>query len=32
MTTESGHILVVDDHATNRLKLYMGLKKTGAHR
>ncbi len=29
MTHESGHILVVDDHLPNRLKLSMGLKKQG---
>lgn len=29
MTTEQGHILVVDDHRTNRLKLSLGLKQQG---
>src|SRR5689334_13888522 len=29
MTGERGHILVVDDHATNRLKLSLGLKQQG---
>jgi len=29
MTNEQGHILVVDDYKTNRLKLSMGLKKQG---
>ncbi|HMR65485.1 MAG TPA: response regulator [Anaerolineae bacterium] len=29
MPNESGHILVVDDHSTNRLKLSLGLKKQG---
>ena len=29
MTNECGHILVVDDHKTNRLKLSMGLKRQG---
>ncbi|MEW5956854.1 MAG: adenylate/guanylate cyclase domain-containing protein [Chloroflexota bacterium] len=29
MANEQGHILVVDDHATNRLKLSLGLKKQG---
>lgn len=29
MTDEHGHILVVDDHKTNRLKLTLGLKQQG---
>src|SRR5512139_1326090 len=29
MTNEQGHILVVDDHRTNRLKLCLGLKQQG---
>jgi adenylate cyclase len=29
MINESGHILVVDDYPTNRLKLSLGLKKQG---
>lgn len=29
MINEPGHILIVDDHSTNRLKLSMGLKKQG---
>ncbi|MEW5956855.1 MAG: response regulator [Chloroflexota bacterium] len=29
MANEQGHILVVDDHSTNRLKLSLGLKKQG---
>lgn len=29
MKNEGGHILVVDDHATNRLKLSLGLKQQG---
>jgi len=29
MTNEHGHILVVDDYKTNRLKLSMGLKQQG---
>jgi class 3 adenylate cyclase len=29
MTAELGHILVVDDYPTNRLKLSLGLKKQG---
>lgn len=29
MTTEPGHILVVDDHRPNRLKLTLGLKQQG---
>jgi class 3 adenylate cyclase len=29
MTSEQGHILVVDDFPTNRLKLSLGLKKQG---
>jgi signal transduction histidine kinase len=29
MKTEHGHILVVDDHKTNRLKLSLGLKQQG---
>ena len=29
MTNEHGHILVVDDYKTNRLKLSMGLRKQG---
>ena len=29
MTNENGHILVVDDHKTNRLKLSLGLKQQG---
>lgn len=29
MTYEHGHILVVDDHKTNRLKLALGLKQQG---
>lgn len=29
MSDERGHILVVDDHATNRLKLSLGLKQQG---
>jgi class 3 adenylate cyclase/CheY-like chemotaxis protein len=29
MATETGHILIVDDHPTNRLKLSLGLKQQG---
>jgi CheY-like chemotaxis protein len=29
MTGEHGHILVVDDHRTTRLKLSLGLKQQG---
>ncbi|MCB0166809.1 MAG: response regulator [Anaerolineae bacterium] len=29
MTHEHGHILIVDDHKTNRLKLALGLKQQG---
>lgn len=29
MAAETGHILVVDDHPTNRLKLSLGLKQQG---
>jgi serine phosphatase RsbU (regulator of sigma subunit) len=29
MVNEPGHILIVDDHSTNRLKLSLGLKKQG---
>jgi signal transduction histidine kinase len=29
MKNEQGHILIVDDHKTNRLKLSLGLKKQG---
>ena len=29
MINQTGHILVVDDHSTNRLKLSVGLKKQG---
>jgi DNA-binding response OmpR family regulator len=29
MATEQGHILVVDDHRTSRLKLSLGLKRQG---
>ena len=29
MTHKQGHILVVDDHKTNRLKISMAVKKLG---
>jgi CheY-like chemotaxis protein len=29
MTNDQGHILVVDDHKTNRLKISMAVKKLG---